>query len=320
MEPEDLLAEFSSLLETYETIDEETRRALTGIVQSMLDESHWRQLEEQPLANLLYEGISLYGQTNWELFAQIITPVYLYAMEHIPTETRRELQRAIRQKIEANETSVNALLPFLFLEEDMTVVSTAALDFAMVPLPPEDDAIGWPRRLISDLEAGLGGNKGAIFGGLITLGDRRVNELLSDVKWLISDDEIGTAVKCCSGMPTVAAFEFWLEWAEELIGAGLENTGLFGQVSSGLLLLIKSMRTDTFAEITRNFGYLHLEDDTVQPLVVHGEYSKAEIAARYGNRMYAIEAAESPPKLASEVIRQLGLEPKALFEERYTMQ
>ena len=320
MEPDDIHAEFTQLLDSLEIHDEEARRFLTEIVQSMLDESHWRQLDEQPLADLLHHGISLYGQTNWELLAHIITPVYLHAMEHIPAETRRELQGAITQKMEAKEVSANALLPFLFLEEDMTVASTATLDLAMVPPPPKDDAIGWPRRLISDLEAGLGGNKGAIFGGLVTLGDRRVSELLSDVKWLISDDEIGTAAKCCSGMPTVAAFEFWLEWAEELIGAGLENTGLFGQVSSGLLLLIKSMRTDTFAEITRNFGYLHLEDDTVQPLVVHGEYSMAEIAARYGNRMYAIEAAESPPKLASEVIRQLGLEPKALFEERYTMQ
>ena len=320
MEADDVLAEFSSLLETYEINDEDVRQALTGTVRSMLDDSHWRQLDEQALAGLLYQGISLYGKTNWERLAQIIAPLYLYAMEHIPVETRSELQGAIRQRMEANDISANALLPFIFLEMDKAVVSTAALDFAMVPAPPEDDAIGWPKRLISDLEAGMGSNKGALFGGLVTLGDRRVNELLSDVKWLISDSEIGTAIKCFSGMPTVAAFEFWLEWAEELVGAGLENTGLFGQVSSGLLLLIRSAKTDTFSEITRNFGYLHLEDGTAQPLTVHGEYSKAELAERYANRMYALEAAESPPKLTSDVIRQLGLEPKALLEERFTMQ
>ena len=121
-------------------------------------------------------------------------------------------------------------------------------------------------------------------------------------------------------MPTIAAFEFWLEWVEELIDAGLENTALFGQVSSGIPLLIKSMRVDTFADITRNFGYLHWDGDGAQSLVVHNQYSKLEVAERYGKRLFAIEAAESPPKLASEVIRQLGLEPKAPFEERYSMQ
>lgn len=320
MEPTDLLIEFSHLLDTYNIDDEEARQTLTEDVQSLLDEPHWRGLDEQGLVSLLFSGISLYGQTNWEPLVQVIMPVYLHAVDYIPAATRRELQAAIRQKIEANETSLNALLPFLLLETDMGVVSTAAIDFAMIPKPPEDDPIGWPKRLVSDLEAGMGANKGAILGGLITLGDRRVNELLQQVKWLISDDEIGTAVKCISGLPTVAAFEFWLEWAEELANAGLDSTGLFGQVASGLAFLVRHMQVDTFADITRSFGYLHREGDDVQSMAIHGQHPKADVARRYADRLYALEAAESPPKLVSDVIRHLGMEPKAPPEERYTMQ
>lgn len=145
-------------------------------------------------------------------------------------------------------------MPFLFLETDVGVVSTSALDFAMIPKPPDDDPVGWPRRLISDLQAGMGSNKGAILGGLIALGDRRVNELLQEVKWLISDDEISTALKCITGMPTVAAFEFWLDWAEELVKAGLDDSGLFGHVASGTAFLMSHMQAETILDITRNFG------------------------------------------------------------------
>jgi hypothetical protein len=320
MEPADVLVEFSRLLDSYEISDEGVWQSLIGIVQAMLDESHWRPLEEEALTSLLFEGISLYGQTNWEPLVRVIAPVYLHAMEQVPVETRKELQAAIRQKIEASETSINALLPFLFLETEMGVVSTSAIDFAMVPKPPEDDPLGWPRRLVSDLEAGMGANKGAILGGLITLGDRRVNDLLREVKWLISDDEIGVAVRCISGMPAVATIEFWLGWAEELSEAGLDNTGLFGQVASGLAFLVQHMRVDSFADISRNFGYLHLEDNNVQSMVIHGQYSKLALAERYANRLYALEASESPPKLMSDVIRHLGMEPKAPLEDRYTMQ
>lgn len=83
-----------------------------------------------------------------------------------------------RNHIEINGTSLNALMPFLFLETEMGIVFTAALDFAMIPKPPDDDPVGRPRRLIADLQAGMGRNKGALLGGLVVLGGRRVNALL----------------------------------------------------------------------------------------------------------------------------------------------
>ena len=166
----------------------------------------------------------------------------------------------------------------------------------------------------------MGGNKGAILGGLITLGDRRINELLRDVKWLVSDNEIDDAVKSISGMPTLAAFEFWLEWAEELSNAGLDETGLFGQVTSGLAFLVKHMQIDNFSDISRNFGYLYQENGDSQSMEIHGQHSKSDVANLYSNRLYALESAESPPKIMSNVIRHLGLEPKAPLSERFTMQ
>jgi hypothetical protein len=147
-----------------------------------------------------------------------------------------------------------------------------------------------------------------------------VNELMREVKWLISDDEIGTAVKCISGMPTIAAIEFWLEWVEELVAGGLDDTGLFGQVASGLAFLVRHAQLDSFADVTRNFGYLYLGGDDAQSMEIHGQYPKSAVADQYADRLYAIEAAESPPKLMSDVIRHLGLGPRAPLEERHTIQ
>lgn len=92
MEPVDVLTEFSHLLDSYEISDDETRKVLTDLVAQCLEEKHWRNLEDRSLLNLLFESISLYGQTSWEPFAQVIAPVYLYAMEHLPVDARRDLQ------------------------------------------------------------------------------------------------------------------------------------------------------------------------------------------------------------------------------------
>jgi hypothetical protein len=154
MEPADLLTEFSYLLDTYNIDDEEVRQTMTGDVQSLLDAPHWQALDEQGLVSLLFSAISLYGQINWEPLIRVIMPVYVHAMEQVPAETRRELQAAIRKQIEANQTSPKALFPFLLIETDMAVVSTSAIDFAMIPNPPEDDPLVWPKRLVSDLEQG----------------------------------------------------------------------------------------------------------------------------------------------------------------------
>jgi hypothetical protein len=320
MEPADVLTEFSGLLDSFELNDEEVRKHLTGILRSMLDESYWQSLEEQPLINLLFEGIVLYGRINWEPIVPVIAPVYLHAMEHVSVEMRNDLQVAIREKAEANRTSLNALLPFIFLETDSSVISTAALDFSMIGAPPDDDPLDWPRKLISYLQAGTPSNLGAVLGALVTLGDRRVNELLRETKWLLSDSEIGAAAECVSGMPSVAAVEFWLEWLEELMDAGLDDTKVFGQVAAGLLLLAARMKVDTFGDITRNFGYLHNEGDEGKSMVIHGRYSKEEVGRRYADRFYALEETETVPKLLSDVIREYGLEPKASPEDRFTMQ
>jgi hypothetical protein len=321
MKPADVLNEFYRLLDSdYEISDENVRQGLIQTVHNMVDDSHWRSLDEAGLTNLLYEGITIYGQTNWEPLVAVIAPIYLYAMEHVRVETRRDLQVAIRERIENNGTSISALLPLLFLETDLSIVSTSVVDFAMCPKALEDDPIGWPRRLVSDFETAGPTNKGAVLGGLVTLGDKRINELLREVKWLASDDEVGVAVKCVSGMPSVAAVEFWLEWAEELVDAGLDNSRLFGQVACGLPFLFKNMQVDVFSDVSRNFGYLHQDGGNKDSMVVHGQYSKAEIAERYADRLYALEAAEPPPKLTSDVIREFGMEPKAPSDDQFSAQ
>ena len=64
IDPTDILTELSSLLDGLGITEKEVQQSVTGVVENMLDESHWRQLGEQSFIGLLFEGISLYGQTN----------------------------------------------------------------------------------------------------------------------------------------------------------------------------------------------------------------------------------------------------------------
>lgn len=316
----DLPTKFAARLDEMGVSDQKLREALAGTVNTLSDEPRWRAFDDDALGRLLFDGIYIYGATNWEPIVGPLRALYLHWMQRASGERRMQLQVAVRQHVEAGQLSANAFLPFLFLDDDRVAVSTSAIDFAMVLRPAEDDPIGWPRKLAEDLEAIGGAAPGAILGGLVSLGDQRVNELLLELRWLLSDSEIGVAAQCPTGVPYVAAFEFWLGWLEELAAANLTETGLFGQVATGISNMLRKRRSDEFWDIQRNFGYQHFTGEAAQPMTVHGRHSLQEIGERYGPRLYALEAAETPPKVLSNVLMGMGLEPAAPFAERFSVQ
>ncbi len=300
--------------------DPAMRRKMSATLEDLFTETHWSTLEPAALAQLLFDGICLNGLSDWQLLAGAVGPLYRHAMQVLVPEERMNLLTAAKQSLQRGELSTNALWHFLLNDDDMGVVSTAALDLSMIPRAAEDDPLSGPRHVALTLETVMGNAQGAILGGLVALGDERVNELLRESRWLLSDNDIGVAARCQTGMSTVAALEFWLEWLEQLADAGLTESGLFGKVASALVWLTQARRTDEFVDIVRNFGYPHQAGEAVQPMFVRGRYSIHQIAQRYGARLYALEAAEAPPKLLSDVLCRFGLEPAAAHADRATMQ
>ena len=54
------------------------------------------------------------------------------------------------------------------------------------------------------------------------------------------------------------------------------------------------------------------------PIEILHEWKFAEYAATIAPELYALEAAEAPPKLFSYVLREWGLEPRAAEKDQFT--
>lgn len=276
------------------------------------DPEEWDGLDERGLLQLLFDGQLLYGATNDASMVRHLFPLYLAAMERTDVAARAECYRALEQEVEKGDVSLNALLPFLLVEADGRLVSTAALDIAMVGKPADDDPLAWPRWVAQQVAELRPANVGAVFGGLVALGDVRVNELLQPLRVLLSPDDVHVAARCTTGFPSLTAFEFWLGWLEEQPGDAEDP--YWGNLASALALLARDRQRLTFTEHERPFGYLWTGQVPPGP---RREWTLEEVGRHYAPRLYALEAREAPPKVMSHVLLMYGLEPRAPLGERF---
>jgi len=204
-------------------------------------------------------------------------------------------------------------MPFLFIETAQALVAESVIDFCMIGKPEAGDVLSACRDVCRWVAEDGAANRGAMFGGLLCLGDARVMELLNELKWTLTEDQVGAAARSASSMPTIAGVEFWLSWIEELVYHRPQQSSLLGHVASGLCLLERHRGIDTFHAIERNFGYAasprSASGGSKKSLRVLEELTLSKVAARYAERMYALEAAEAPLKLMSMVLLCFGLEP-----------
>jgi hypothetical protein len=251
--------------------------------------------------------------------AYLLVPVYMRVMGCCDLAARFETYSEVKYDIERGYTSINALLPFILIDLDTSIVSNATADMAMLGPTVCEDELAWPRTIVSYLEQRMGENRGAIFGGLVSLGDRRVNALLDTVKWTFTDTDVITAARCWSGFPTLAAFEFWLSWLEELMAKGMGESALFGACASALPLILDRTHVEYVTDVERNFGYGYLDNRTSAMRIID-RHSIGEVGVRFAARLYALEAQEQPPKLISHVLDRYGLDSMASEEDRYIPQ
>ena len=288
-------------------------------VRTLRDPMQWAELGGGPLLRLLYRAMAAHGTIEVAAVIRHLRPVYARAMELTDAADRFELYTAVKRRVETGDAPAHALVPFVLLERDTGIVSIATADLAVIGRFEGGDELQWPRAIASYLQLGMPANRGAVLGGLVTLGDRRVHLELHDVKWALPESELHTAARCGSGLPTMAAFEFWLTWSEELMDRGLGETAVYGVCASALSSLVQGMQAEFFADIERNFGYLHRDGESA-PFGVIEKLSVNEVGARSAERLYALEAVERPPKIMSRVLLHYGLEPQAQAGERFVLQ
>lgn len=284
------------------------------IFQAVADDSRWPADDVEGLCRLLADAAIAYGITCEHSIIPYVSKLYDHCLEVAPEPLRLQAYMATQDALFSGHTSTNALFPFIFTETSAGIVAGAAMDYAILAKSAPDDALAGPRLVAQWVKEANPANRGAIFGGLINIGDARVDAILDDTRDHLSPDEIRVAGMATTGMPTVAALEFWMRWLERLLDDGHGSTQLFGVVAHGLEALPKTNRIGFFAEVARTFGYCPA--DGAEGSTMLDRLSAHQVAERYGDRLYRLEATEPAPKVMSNVLLFYGLSPRAPSVDR----
>lgn len=179
------------------------------------------ELNEKDLYAVILDALTLYGTNGFQLVDDIIFPSFEITLQRLPVAARRELFRTLTERIEDLKTSSRSIFPFVFLESDASVVSSATLWYISTSDIPAGDPTQEARSLLVHLRHAQ--NKGAVVAGILALGDRRFLPALVSSTELLSTQDLEFAALNPSAIPTLASFEFWLKQAE-ICAEGLKSS------------------------------------------------------------------------------------------------
>jgi hypothetical protein len=312
--------EASAMSKTNDAVSWEETRAKTLAVMS--DPQTWSQMGCDELLHTLFPGLIIYATSSEESLIGALLPMYRKSMEICPSETRLRFYGEFRDFLFDLPPVPNGFMPFLVLEDYRPIAAEAAIDFSMMAGLPSD-GVKPVTQLLGLIESGTVENRGAVFGGLIFLADERVRELIWGHRDTLTDQEVDEAARSRTVYPNVAAFEFWLDWAEELARNGDTNSARFGSVISAMAMILRDEAVGTFNYIERNFGYMHAKEyergqqDSVPEMTIKKSMPIEDYGRSIADRLFRLEAIEEPPKLISDVILRFGMTPRAKESEQY---
>jgi hypothetical protein len=79
---------------------------------------------------LQFLTLATYGSCEGPNIVPPLRELFEYLMQRTSPVERLQLYRALEQSVEKQRTGINAVMPFLLIEKDPGIVSTAAIDFA----------------------------------------------------------------------------------------------------------------------------------------------------------------------------------------------
>lgn len=310
------LPEFSEEKEKEPEVKQPQRLKFDSIedVEKILASSEWKQFPEQQLVDLLRVLFFCYGVEGDTTYIAKISTVYKHAVaEGLDSDTRLLLEGEMVGLVEAGKALPVVFLPFLVLDDDVPITTKAAIDFVSSSgyVNGELYAFGELRNLFSRSTLA---NRAAVFGALVAMGDAEVLAFLEELRPQLSANEVLEAAGVHTQFPQHRAIQFWLRWAKDIVSSPNEDDQRnFGSCASALILVLEHDSVGRVSAGKRNFPC----HKTQQAITIEREWSIDEYAEILAPDFYAIEAAESAPRLFSDVLRKWGLKPQADLLEQF---
>lgn len=255
---------------------------------------------DRNLREELVYTLSRYGASSDETLIPALQVLYGHAVTYTSTDDRASLALLMASQAEERALSLNALMPFLFHEPSVPVIAIAALEFARLAEPLDNDPLTGVRYLLAQLpQVSDEATKVGILSGLLRLGDRRVTELLGPC-WrdltMRGRQQLTRTIWSCRYAPVI---EWVLDWLEDCEGEE------FGMVAGAVARMPAEWGEGRIVEITRPFA--GTAAPTAQPEVL-AAWSTAEFAERLRPRLLRIAANEAPPRLMHDVLQPWGID------------
>ncbi|MFA6031567.1 MAG: hypothetical protein WC889_01555 [Myxococcota bacterium] len=203
-----------------------------------------------------------------------------------------------------------AFNPFMLLDEDVGIVSTATIDYCSFSPLIDGDPMSRPQDVVTMIRKAIPRNPAAAFGGLLALGDPRVCKLILPLREHLDVNQVQIVSNCHSGLTYKCNVEFYLDWLEEFVDrVDQEGLAMFGHIAAGLYRLSNS-RVPNILDGQRPFPFR--SDDTSQFFI-----DRQDFASSISARLYALEEQENAPKLMPHLIRLFGMTPRTVPNDTF---
>jgi hypothetical protein len=270
------------------------------------DPGAWEALDNEELKQVIAVKFIEYGTTQDASRIPGLFALYRHAMERLSMWERREMLTEFSGMVEQHGGLGHmGLMMFLAADTDPSIRSSAALSLAVLYDPSQEhqDELAGPRFVIRTLANHEDGNlgQGAALGGVLLLGDKRINPLLAEVWDDLSEEAQLEMTAAKSGFVTEAMVEFWLDRLEE--GC---CEAVFGSAVAAIAKMPAIARVPFVLDVER-----------LLPAYAGGEPMKLLRRTTFDDyleeirpRLEALEATESEPKVIPRIF-EMWEDPEA---------
>jgi len=149
---------------------------------------------------------------------------------------RKDYYEQVLCEIHANLTSPECLLAFVKSEPNLKLVQRATRDYLIHRHCSLLDEFGGVKLIVELFEQNALTNPGAVFAGLVSMGDRRVNAVVRLIRNRLSMADISEFSRIHPAELHASSIEFYLDWLIEL--QQRKESRRFNSVCAAMKLMI----------------------------------------------------------------------------------
>jgi hypothetical protein len=263
----------------------------------------WETVDPEVLCQFAYTEILRYEITGDEALVPDLMALYHTVARRASPEQRQRLKDHVSEFLEQARGTGNALLPFIYCDPSFGIVSSAALDLAVLMPLVDDDPLTGPkylRHMAEELTYDQDQRVG-LLAGLLALGDSRTLPILHGCWELLDLEHQQQLARTRREQVFASVITVFLDWLDACIESG--DDGPFGTIAALLSTVV--LYEQEVVDYERKYP-VWADDD--RPIInVTGRWSIAEYGQIIAPRLRSLYERETEPKVMHHVMHYWGV-------------